>query len=802
MQFLYPVLAWGFLLVGLPVLIHLINMLRHRRRKWAAMEFLLESHQKNRRWVMLKQWLLLLARMLAMAVLVLLLARWVSKSEWLSALGGQTTHHYVLLDDSYSMGQSDGSTTAYREAISALNGLVKSIAAQPGDHQLTLLRYSRAALATQALGDGAEFDSAQLVTAADLSGQSVPRDPEKLLDRISASEPSGLATTSLDALQLIGPQITASPEQAARVYLLTDVRQREFGEAAKLKAAFEELADQGADFSVVTCDVPSAKPNISVVSLEPPQDVWAAGVPLQLGFQVRNNSDQPVRNLVVQLTSFTYDASEPSLQDALSGMPNRLPPIVIEQLGPGETVSRKAQVLFSRAGSHVVEVSVPDDALALDNRRWATINIEQSQKVLLIDGDPERKNAFLINALLSPDAKITTGVDADVEDDVFLRDTAPELWQQYDVICLLDVPRLDKAVVAQLTQYVRGGGGLFFLTGPNTNSANLDSLFYDGGEGPFPAPVKSIEEFPGATAGAQVQLAGHAILEPLEGLSSSPFFALQIRKLFRLDEAILKERGGEPIAVMTAGFPFAVDMPLGEGHVVSALTGLTPEWSTWSTDPTFVVFMLRTIGYLGSFKREQVDAPVATPVDLVVGSDQMLPEAEIILPARRSGQEAAARLRFESALVVPDAADSTQANGQRSAAKTPPRVQLNAQLGQSDRELLDAFLRPGVIEVWMTQASGDRTVRSVSHNVSPQDGNLATTSTRELNQTFGDLPVRIVQADTMAAGPGISQDSTQSTFWMVVLIAILIVEQLLAYSCSYHSSSGATTRTRTKGGIA
>ena len=72
MQFLYSPLTWGFLLIGVPILVHLINLLRHRRQKWAAMEFLLESYRRNRRWVMLKQWLLLLARMLVMGLLVLM----------------------------------------------------------------------------------------------------------------------------------------------------------------------------------------------------------------------------------------------------------------------------------------------------------------------------------------------------------------------------------------------------------------------------------------------------------------------------------------------------------------------------------------------------------------------------------------------------------------------------------------------------------------------------------------------------------------------------------------------------------
>ena len=80
MQFVFPSLAWGFLLVLVPLLVHLINLLRHRRQPWAAMEFLLESYRKHRKWVWLKQALLLLSRMAVMAVLVAMLAHWVSGS--------------------------------------------------------------------------------------------------------------------------------------------------------------------------------------------------------------------------------------------------------------------------------------------------------------------------------------------------------------------------------------------------------------------------------------------------------------------------------------------------------------------------------------------------------------------------------------------------------------------------------------------------------------------------------------------------------------------------------------------------
>ncbi len=130
MQFVFPSLAWGFLLVLAPVLIHLINLMRHRRTRWAAMDFLLESYRKHRRWVWLKQALLLLSRMAAMALLVAMLAQWISGSSWIALFGESVTHHYIVLDDSFSMSDTSQGTSAYQRGIGAIGAILRSAASQ------------------------------------------------------------------------------------------------------------------------------------------------------------------------------------------------------------------------------------------------------------------------------------------------------------------------------------------------------------------------------------------------------------------------------------------------------------------------------------------------------------------------------------------------------------------------------------------------------------------------------------------------------------------------------------------------
>jgi hypothetical protein len=62
----------GAALVLVPILIHILSRLRYKTVRFAAMEFLLESEELNRRRIVIEQLLLLLLRILAVLLIGLL----------------------------------------------------------------------------------------------------------------------------------------------------------------------------------------------------------------------------------------------------------------------------------------------------------------------------------------------------------------------------------------------------------------------------------------------------------------------------------------------------------------------------------------------------------------------------------------------------------------------------------------------------------------------------------------------------------------------------------------------------------
>jgi hypothetical protein len=110
LSYLSPAMLWGMALAAVPILIHLLFRRRFRRIDWAPMHYLKISIQRNRRRVRLEQLLLLILRTALVLLLFFLVARPVMHAQGLGNwLGGRSrTSQLIVLDDSLSMGYSDG----------------------------------------------------------------------------------------------------------------------------------------------------------------------------------------------------------------------------------------------------------------------------------------------------------------------------------------------------------------------------------------------------------------------------------------------------------------------------------------------------------------------------------------------------------------------------------------------------------------------------------------------------------------------------------------------------------------------
>ncbi|SKB44844.1 BatA domain-containing protein [Maribacter arcticus] len=128
MQFKYPEILWGLLLLLIPTLIHLFQLRRFKKTPFTNVKFLKQVVTESRKSSTLKKWLLLLARLGLLAALVIAFAQPFIANE--SALQEKETVFY--LDNSFSMNGEIENGNLFKNTIQEF---IKAI---PKDQRFTL----------------------------------------------------------------------------------------------------------------------------------------------------------------------------------------------------------------------------------------------------------------------------------------------------------------------------------------------------------------------------------------------------------------------------------------------------------------------------------------------------------------------------------------------------------------------------------------------------------------------------------------------------------------------------------------
>jgi hypothetical protein len=793
MQFVHQALTWGFLLALVPLLIHLINMMRHRRVKWAAMEFLLASYKKHRKWIWLKQLLLLLARMAAVALVVAMVAQLKTRDQWLAIFGGRVTHHYVVLDDSYSMADRVAGASAMDAAKQVIGAIVERAAQEDSPQKLTLLRYSQA----RQTGEGqppegadakkpdnsAKQDDPPAPAAppqvADFNAEPIDANFDVVLERkLRTIDTTALAVGPKDALRILRQLVGQNRDETSIVYLLSDFRLKDWDSPAELRDALGSLGPSQAAIHLVNC-ARSREPNLGITEIEPADETRAAGVPLFVNVKVRNFGDRAATKVQLKLrqTAYSEDQLASTPPDELKGMTEDLATLLIDQINPGETVTRRVQVYFAEPGKHVVEASLPEDPVEIDNHRWGVIDFPPGERVLVIDGSPEQQHAYFLEVAFRPLERSNTGIRPDVKPVAFLRDATLETLNAYSAIYLLDVARLDGRAAQTLEQYVQGGGGLAIFAGPNMNPGYYNQALYREGEGLLPAPLAADVELPAALDPAEpdVLLGSHPIFSFFQTETNPLIRGVKVSRYRRVAEGWKPgpSQAVEVLARLRDQSPLVIEKKFGQGDVLLFLTTLAPHWNDWAKNPSIVVVLLKVQSYLATAKRLDDPRLVGTPLDVTLEAASFRSDLAFVIPGERAGT----RQKIDRQAVPVDATSGRLlASLGRGTIEGRPR-------GETDR--------PGIYEAWPVTTKGDIDLRRWAFNVLPDEGDLATLPEVELRTRLDPVRFEYHLADQYQQDDVASTGYNLSMLLMFGLVLLLIGEQALAYSASYHLAPGA-----------
>jgi len=599
MGFLNSLLLFGMTAISVPIIIHLINRRRIQRVTWAAMRFLRVTIQQNQRRLRIEDLILLALRCLLLILLALALARPVFRAGGFSGTGQVKSTAVILLDNSYSMGLSDGAQTRFEKATKAAEELVDAL---PGGSAMAIW------LASDTVRPLIPEPSRDLNLA-----RKVVREAKL------SSRGSDLLPSLQQSVKLLGERTALRKE----IYLLTD------GQALAWKQWEQITGVLGAAKSEIhTHLILVGEPedhNLAVSNLRFASGLATLDQPLRFEVQVTNTGKEPIRDVRVSLH---VDNDPPSEEGTIAEIP----------AGAGKSISLFAKLRAE--GFHSVTARIPGDRLTADDQRTVVVRALRELRVLLVDGEPgheprESETFFLRHALVpAPPA------DANRYFVKVRVATAPELLttrlDDYDVIGLANVFDLPAQSVAALDQYLTRGGGLLVFPGGNINRAFYNErLFLPASFGEPVGDADNQEKF----RKLQEKDYEHPFVtiwnDPAAGtLGSARFF-----KAYPLSPAPWPDKrssiGGAPRVVLKYddGTPAVMERTWGLGRVIQFSSTADTAWNDLPVRPSFVPLLYRAVGGLVERQDEGLNVAVGEPFAYRVGSDYFGKDTKFALPA-------------------------------------------------------------------------------------------------------------------------------------------------------------------------
>ncbi|MXY29463.1 VWA domain-containing protein [Candidatus Poribacteria bacterium] len=555
--FLAPLfVAAGVIGASIPIILHLLNRERARRLIFSTVRFIQMSHQTNVRRHKLKRWLLLLMRILILALLGVAFARpFFAAAPVITQKIGGKRNAVIILDTSYSMQYKEVFKDAKEEGTKILGGLDST-------------------------------DAACLILSSDKARVVAPLGSEfsHLRSALNTAEVTYEPTDYLDALQTANEILESIPIGQKQVYLISDMQKRgweNFIETDKLNP------DVQVEFINVGIEQPK---NLAITGISVPPVILNEQQASHLVARVHNYGDEPVENLPVRL--FIDE--------------NMIQTVQLD-IEPDDLADAVFNIDFQDEATHTGWVELPEDGLAVDNKRYFTLQSLQSIKVHAVGNSSRTRSSFQKPETFFMEMAFTAGSDA-VPIDFSESTTIPNAatLARTDVLILADVARFSSNEADRIKTYVASGGGLIVTVGDN-----FDADVYEqhlGGEAGL-MPCNFVQAVGDAFDRQQFRVLAtvkyeHPIFAPFKEPNHGDFGKARFYRVFQTvptadatviatyddgSPALFEKSYGDPRALSTTGTP---------GRVLCFTSTIDREWNDLPIRAVYLPFLHETIKYL------------------------------------------------------------------------------------------------------------------------------------------------------------------------------------------------------------
>ncbi len=411
MSFVYPHFLWAFMVLLIPIIVHLFNFRRYKIVYFSRVKFLQEVVEDSKSGSKLKHLLVLLARLLFLTCLILAFAQ-----PFIPTNKGDQTENItsIYIDNSYSM-QADGlDGDLLNEVKNQAIDVVKSL---DENEKINLLTSDLQSLHQRFY---AKSEIIEMIKDIDFSAKS----------------------TQLSAVLRLQSDLIQSLEGRgnSRLFLMSDFQ--------KNTATLEQL-----ELPEIQTYYYQAKPinpeNIYIDSVWFESPVHRVNSPVDVHFRVQNKSKLELSDLTVRLT---INGNEPGLKRI--------------SIPAGSFTEEVITFTDRTAGIKEGELSIATSQLFFDDDFYFTYTIKEEIKLLLVSG--KNQSSSNLEQLYNLDAYYNATSKS-------METLVPEDFENKELIVIQNADKIPSGIMELLDGALKNGGTVVLIPGTNADISSWNN---------------------------------------------------------------------------------------------------------------------------------------------------------------------------------------------------------------------------------------------------------------------------------------------------------------------------------------
>ena len=585
---LHAGLAAGATLAAIPVILHLFMRQTPKHVIFPALRLIKERHKKSKKQLKVKNWLLLAARMLLLALMALALARPTLHSE--TSLGDQEvpTALAFVFDTSKSM--------EYTEK---------------GKDRLTEAKARAAEILKRTTEDSEVF-----IVDSSAPDRPIAVSPGSARKRVDALELRAANRPLNAALIQASEAVAASNLPRREVYVLTDLASSawELGSTRTTEQLEKLRKEKKLPKTYILKLTPKEVRDVAIVSAEPTASVVAEGEAVEVKAVLRASNIKPEEN--ERVAEFWLDGAKKDQK-----------PIKLPVNGEKEVTFTSPSKLEAGLHQGYVKLNAGADDMAFDDARYFTFATQPPMKVLIVADfiPPNDLDARFVEMALAPGDSIAAGSISSpykVERDTRrqFQDRNKLSARDYTAVFLLNLDTLSPADWGKLSSYVREGGGLIVAPGHRSEA----SSYGPGASAILPATLDEKKVAPPGTTFAKAEY-DHPIFNRHPLLLDPALSGVPVYRYW----SVKPIEGARPLLLLGDGSPALLERTFKGPRTGHALLWTTPlsrradraDPGAWNELPNFWPFLeiiTQTMPYIAGTAGERLNYEAGQEVFLTV----------------------------------------------------------------------------------------------------------------------------------------------------------------------------------------